>query len=271
MNCDKIHRLNDYNDLTLDWTKQKTVGCVFESFNDLETLVLTTNQEDDGYIIKLESDSQDLTFLQSPPKDKRFIEADTALSLLTKGTKNVVYGSKGFRADFYFEKNELCVGVMNYASKSDFFAFLTPEKQYINLFESENKVLRDYVRVDHDRLHALFLKDPDLYETKRKELVEEFISKQPLEKQEGLRALQWMFDKEVEKSKTPLGKLQIAQKVFFDNLFCEGGLIDVYDKHIYPVEGFIPNTSPTVKKLITTPTTKKEPEKNNVLEFKKKE
>lgn len=72
---------------------------------------------------------------------------------------------------------------------------------------------------------ALYEKDPQLFERKRVEAIENMIAKAPSEKQEGLRVMQWQIDKRLHGSKTPLGRMQIMQTIFYDAVFLPGGLL----------------------------------------------
>lgn len=69
-----------------------------------------------------------------------------------------------------------------------------------------------------DEWLELSKKDPDSFESKRLESIEEFIKSVPADKQHRLRCLQWKIDKVREKMPTPMAACVAISDMMWDSL-----------------------------------------------------
>ena len=78
---------------------------------------------------------------------------------------------------------------------------------------------------DFDDWASLALRDPEAFEARRAELIEEFLSEQPEERRMRLRRLQWRIDRERERSGTPLAACIRISRMMWDSVTGQRGLV----------------------------------------------
>lgn len=72
----------------------------------------------------------------------------------------------------------------------------------------------------------LFKRDRKEFEARRREAIEALISGASAAELPHLRATQWKIDKALRGSKTPLGRMQIMQEIFYSRVYGPGGLLE---------------------------------------------
>jgi len=77
-----------------------------------------------------------------------------------------------------------------------------------------------------EELSRLAREDPEAFEARRQELIEEVISQVPEERQERLRRFQWRIDMERKRAKTPLGACIKLNDMLMEMVYGEGGFTD---------------------------------------------
>ena len=73
---------------------------------------------------------------------------------------------------------------------------------------------------------ALYQRDKKEFEKRRREAIEAAIASASEDTQPRLRAAQWKIDKALRGSKTPLGRMQIMQGIFYSTVYSPGGLLE---------------------------------------------
>lgn len=79
---------------------------------------------------------------------------------------------------------------------------------------------------DFDDWANLAHQDPEAFEARRAELIEEFLAAQPEERRLRLRRLQWRIDRERERSRTPLAACIRLSKMMWDSVAGRRGLVE---------------------------------------------
>jgi hypothetical protein len=80
--------------------------------------------------------------------------------------------------------------------------------------------------IDFDQWSSLATLDPEAFEARRHELIEDLIRSAPLHRQPRLRGLQWRLDRIREHSRTPLAACIRISEMMWEALVGEGGLRD---------------------------------------------
>ncbi len=80
-----------------------------------------------------------------------------------------------------------------------------------------------------EEMAHLAQKNPELFEKKRQELIEEAISQASPENQERLRRFQWRIDRERERAKTPLGSCIRLYDMLMEMVYGEGGFLEAVE------------------------------------------
>jgi hypothetical protein len=70
--------------------------------------------------------------------------------------------------------------------------------------------------MNHDELSELYQTDPDAFEVRRQEMIEDFITTLPEEKQTAMRQLQWRIDGELSKYKDPIARMNKMVELFWE-------------------------------------------------------
>jgi hypothetical protein len=82
------------------------------------------------------------------------------------------------------------------------------------------------VHIDFDQWSSLANLDPEAFEARRHELIEEVIRNAPQHCQPRLRCLQWRLDRMRERSGTPLAACIRMSEMMWKSVLGEGGLRD---------------------------------------------
>lgn len=70
----------------------------------------------------------------------------------------------------------------------------------------------------HDELSELYKNDPDLFEVRCRELIEDVISSCPPERQERLRQYQWKIDQTLSGYKDPIARMNKMVELFWEGV-----------------------------------------------------
>lgn len=81
-------------------------------------------------------------------------------------------------------------------------------------------------RFDFDAWVKLARQDPQAFEEKRKRIIEDAIQGAPAHKQQRLRCLQWKLDKIRETSRTPMLACLHINRLLWENVTGEHGLLN---------------------------------------------
>jgi hypothetical protein len=79
---------------------------------------------------------------------------------------------------------------------------------------------------DFNEWSELARNDPQAFEARYRALIEDTISRAPVEVQPRLRCLQWRVDMERRKHKSPLGACLSIYRMMWDSVYGERGLLD---------------------------------------------
>ena len=80
-------------------------------------------------------------------------------------------------------------------------------------------------KFDFNEWSRLAAEDPETFETRRQDAIEQAISKISSEKQQRMRSLQWRIDKERERSKTPMAACIKLSNMMWENVLGDHGLL----------------------------------------------
>lgn len=80
--------------------------------------------------------------------------------------------------------------------------------------------------INFDEWSNLAANDPDRFELKRKDLLNDFLSQFPESRQQRLRGLQFRIDMERRRAKTPMGACIRLSHMMWDSIEGENGLLD---------------------------------------------
>ncbi len=98
-----------------------------------------------------------------------------------------------------------------------------PELQQVN-------TNNDKPRVDFDQWAELAKSDPEAFEARRAEVIEDMISRMPPHKQHRMRCLQWKIDQVRAQCKTPMAACIKLSEMMWDSLVGPGGLKDALER-----------------------------------------
>jgi hypothetical protein len=79
---------------------------------------------------------------------------------------------------------------------------------------------------DYDYWSQLWKDDPEAFEIERNRFIERFIASVSEDKRQRLYGLQWRVDMERQRSKTPYAALLRLQKMMWESVLGENGLLD---------------------------------------------
>jgi hypothetical protein len=89
---------------------------------------------------------------------------------------------------------------------------------------NNNQVACSFPKIDFDEWASLAQSDPEKFETRRREIIEAAISRNPPERQHRLRCLQWKIDQIRDRSPTPLSACVKISNMMWNSLTGPGGL-----------------------------------------------
>ncbi len=84
--------------------------------------------------------------------------------------------------------------------------------------------------VDFDQWSELARTNPDAFEAKRAEFIEQTIQRMPAEKQQRMRCLQWKIDQVREQAGNPMAACIKLSEMMWDSLVGPGGLREVLER-----------------------------------------
>lgn len=83
--------------------------------------------------------------------------------------------------------------------------------------------------IDFDDWSQLAARDPDGFERRRSEVLEEFIQQAPENRRLRLRRLQWRIDRARERAPTPLAACVKISQMMWDSLAGDDGLLEAME------------------------------------------
>jgi len=84
--------------------------------------------------------------------------------------------------------------------------------------------------VDFDQFSKLAKSDPEGFEAKRAELIEQMIQRMPAHKQHRMRCLQWKIDQVRNQASNPMAACIKLSEMMWDSLVGPGGLCEVLER-----------------------------------------
>ena len=85
-------------------------------------------------------------------------------------------------------------------------------------------------RVDFDQFTQLAKSDPEAFEAKRAEVIEQVIQRMPAHKQHRMRCLQWKIDQVRNQAGNPMAACIKLSEMMWDSLVGPGGLREVLER-----------------------------------------
>ncbi len=95
--------------------------------------------------------------------------------------------------------------------------------------QTEQAKTRDSL-VDFDQFSQLAKSNPDAFEAKRAELIEQVIQRMPAHKQHRMRCLQWKIDQVRKQAANPMAACIKLSEMMWDSLVGPGGLQEVLER-----------------------------------------
>ena len=83
---------------------------------------------------------------------------------------------------------------------------------------------------DFNAWSELAARDPEAFERRRSEVIEDFIRRAPEDRQERLRRLQWRIDRTRERAGNPVAACVRLSQMMWDSLAGDGGLLEALDE-----------------------------------------
>jgi len=84
--------------------------------------------------------------------------------------------------------------------------------------------------VDFDQWASLAKTDPEAFEARRAEVIEDMIQRMPAHKQHRMRCLQWKIDQVRNQASNPLSACIKISEMMWDSLVGPGGLRDALER-----------------------------------------
>lgn len=84
--------------------------------------------------------------------------------------------------------------------------------------------------IDFDDWAALAVRDPEAFEARRAQVIEEFIQQVPEAKRTRLRRLQWRIDMTRRRASNPVSACIRISQMMWDSLLGEGGLLEALEQ-----------------------------------------
>jgi len=85
-------------------------------------------------------------------------------------------------------------------------------------------------QVDFDNWSELARSDPEAFEARRAEVIEQMIQSMPEHKQQRMRCLQWKIDQVRDRAANPMAACIKLSEMMWDSLVGPGGLREVLDR-----------------------------------------
>jgi len=96
-------------------------------------------------------------------------------------------------------------------------------------FQTEQAKTHDPL-VDFDQFTELAKSDPEAFEAKRAEVIEQVIQSMPAHKQHRMRCLQWKIDQVRKQAGNPMAACIKLSEMMWDSLVGPGGLREVLER-----------------------------------------
>lgn len=84
---------------------------------------------------------------------------------------------------------------------------------------------KKYARINFDEWASLASNDPEGFEVRRQDCIDQFIERYPLARQKRLRGMQFRIDMERKRAKTPLGACIKISSMMWDAVTGDKGLV----------------------------------------------
>ena len=84
--------------------------------------------------------------------------------------------------------------------------------------------------IDFDQFSKLAKSDPEAFEVKRAEVIEQMIQRMPAHKQQRMRCLQWKIDQVRKQAGNPMAACIKLSEMMWDSLVGPGGLREVLER-----------------------------------------
>ncbi|HED18949.1 MAG TPA: DUF3135 domain-containing protein [Gammaproteobacteria bacterium] len=84
--------------------------------------------------------------------------------------------------------------------------------------------------IDFDQFSKLAKSDPEAFEARRAELIEEVIQRMPVDKQHRMRCLQWRIDQVRKQASNPMAACIKLSEMMWDSLVGPGGLREALER-----------------------------------------
>lgn len=94
----------------------------------------------------------------------------------------------------------------------------------------------DEIEFDFNEWSQLAKNDPEAFEARRKDIIEEELAKAPDEYRQRLEQLQWRIDAERLRHKHPLASAQCLFHMMWDQVYGSNGLLDALNGMVGPDE-----------------------------------
>jgi len=95
--------------------------------------------------------------------------------------------------------------------------------------QTEQAKTRDSL-IDFDQFSKLAKSDPEAFEAKRAEVIEQVIQRMPAHKQHRMRCLQWKIDQVRRQAGNPMAACIKLSEMMWDSLVGSGGLREVLER-----------------------------------------
>ncbi len=99
-------------------------------------------------------------------------------------------------------------------------------------------------RIDFDEWANLASNDPEGFEQRRQNYIEQFFERIPISKQRRLRGLQFRIDMERKKARTPLGACIKLSSMMWDAVTGDNGLVSTVKLLVEPKLNAVPISKP---------------------------
>ncbi|MBT5229473.1 MAG: DUF3135 domain-containing protein [Methylococcales bacterium] len=86
------------------------------------------------------------------------------------------------------------------------------------------------INIDFDTWSKLAKEDPEAFEARRKEVIQQLIDSAPEDQRHRLECLQWKVDQIRSRSKTPLAACLRMSKMMWDRVLGKSGLMESLDQ-----------------------------------------
>jgi hypothetical protein len=104
-------------------------------------------------------------------------------------------------------------------------------------------------QIDFDEWADLAKRDPEAFERRRAQVIEEFLDQVPDDRRERLRCLQWRIDRTRERASNPVAACVRLSQMMWDSVLGDGGLLEALEGARVPCAKPAPRRSARVLHL----------------------